>query len=612
MKTCPSCRAAYAAEGVTFCPLDGAALRSVEGLEPGTVIRKKYQVLNEIGRGGMGVVYRVRHLLWNEDKAIKLLLDVSASAGKPSQSLLSEALLLRQLEHPNIVRVDDADFTEDDKLFVVMEYVEGESLQHRMKQGPLPWKTALNFSAQACAGLSAAHRKGIIHRDIKPQNLLLTVGADGREILKLIDFGIAKVREDSGLARTEIATGTTGSFTGTPEYASPEQAMGMRGAELDSRTDLYSLGLVLFEMLTGVRPFVADTVMASLLLRVQNEPVGPRQLRPELDIPQTVSDLVTKAIARNKESRYGSAEQMQVAIEGVLNRLPEPPKRATRRMVALAAAVVVVALPMWIFWQRPKPAPVLKPPPALVMVPSIAPHVSEKPALPDAQKPKRASSPLVPPAPAKPAPTPTKVKVNPADGLTYVWLDPGKFMMGCSPGDSDCKAEENPPRETTIAEGFWIGATEVTQAAYERVIGVNPSNFKGPDLPVESVGWFQARSYCKAAGMRLPTEAEWEYAARGGNVGPRHGNPGEIAWWAGNSEKTTHEVGRKKPNGYGLFDMLGNVSEWTADWYETEGQYRTARGGSWLGGLSMIRVSDRRARKPGVRGNYIGFRCVEN
>src|ERR1700684_4502914 len=144
MKTCPSCNTAYG-DDVAFCPRDGVALKSPTSVGPGTVIRKKYQIVGEIGRGGMGVVYRARHLLWNEEKAIKLLLDVGGGARKQSESFLSEALIMRQFQHPNVVRVEDADFTEDDKLFVVMEFVEGESLQQRMSRGPVGWGQALGF-----------------------------------------------------------------------------------------------------------------------------------------------------------------------------------------------------------------------------------------------------------------------------------------------------------------------------------------------------------------------------------------------------------------------------------------------------------------------------------
>ena len=181
MKICPTCSAGYGND-VGFCPRDGSALRSSAGLEPGAVIRKKYEILSEIGRGGMGVVYRARHLIWNEEKALKVLV-ASVSEGQPGlKSLMAEALVMRQLQHPHIVRVEDADYTEDDQPFVVMEYVEGQSLRQKLdREGPLAPELALQIAAQTCSALSAAHQKGIIHRDIKPQNLLLAKSADGSE-----------------------------------------------------------------------------------------------------------------------------------------------------------------------------------------------------------------------------------------------------------------------------------------------------------------------------------------------------------------------------------------------------------------------------------------------
>ena len=219
MKTCPACSASYGND-VSFCPRDGAALRSGGGLEPGAIIRKKYEIIGEIGRGGMGVVYRARHLIWNEEKALKVLAAEGAGAQQGLKGLLAEAQVMRQLQHPHIVRVEDADYTEDDQPFVVMEYVEGQSLSQRLKSaGTLAPELALRIAADACSALSAAHQKGIVHRDIKPQNLLLAKGADGGESVKVIDFGIAKVREDAGLGFTGIVTGTTGYFVCTPAYA---------------------------------------------------------------------------------------------------------------------------------------------------------------------------------------------------------------------------------------------------------------------------------------------------------------------------------------------------------------------------------------------------------
>jgi len=168
--------------------------------------------------------------------------------------------------------------------------------------------------------------------------------------------------------------------------------------------------------------------------------------------------------------------------------------------------------------------------------------------------------------------------------------------MGCSPVDGECYPEEKPAHEVTITRGFWMGQTPVTQEAYQRVSGNNPSHFIGQRLPVEQVSWNDAQAYCEAAGMRLPTEAEWEYAARGGNTSARYGTVDSVAWYGGNSGSKTHEVGQKPANGFGLGDMLGNVWEWVVDWYNDQyygrspasdpwgppsGQSRVLRGGSW-------------------------------
>ena len=227
-----------------------------------------------------------------------------------------------------------------------------------------------------------------------------------------------------------------------------------------------------------------------------------------------------------------------------------------------------------------------------------------------------------------PATTPTAIrpgstKVNPKDGLTYLWIPPGTFTMGCSPGDNECYEEERPAHQATLTNGFWMSQTPVTQEAYQRVIGTNPSSFKGPRLPVETVNWIEAQAYCAAAGMRLPTEAEWEYAARAGDITARYGPIDSVAWYSVNSGKKTHEVGQKQANGFGLFDMLGNVLEWVADRYGTyspdaitdprgpaSAQTRVLRGGSWGYGPRVVRVSYRYGFGPGDRYVNIGFRCV--
>jgi len=201
-----------------------------------------------------------------------------------------------------------------------------------------------------------------------------------------------------------------------------------------------------------------------------------------------------------------------------------------------------------------------------------------------------------------------RTRVNPVDGLTYVFIPPGAFTMGCSTGDDECRDNEKPPHAEQIANGFWLGQTEVTQAAWKKVMNDNPSYFKSDQLPVEEVDWTQASKYCQTIGGTLPTEKEWEYAARGGTAGPRYGPLDAVAWYNGNSGGTTHPVGLKQPNAYGLYDMLGNVWEWTADNYDAAGN-KVIRGGSWLDDSWGVRASFRDRNEPTTR-NYIGFRCV--
>jgi formylglycine-generating enzyme required for sulfatase activity len=214
-------------------------------------------------------------------------------------------------------------------------------------------------------------------------------------------------------------------------------------------------------------------------------------------------------------------------------------------------------------------------------------------------------------------------KIHPKDGLKYVWMPPGTFQMGCSAGDEECYRDEKPEHSVTITRGFWLGQTPVTQVAYQRVMGGSPSHFHGEQLPVETVPWSQAKAYCEAVGGRLPTEAEWEYAARAGSEAPRYGDLDEIAWYMHNSDDKTHNAGLKQANQWGLYDMLGNVWEWVADWYDEKyyakspslnptgpksGQHRVVRGGCSCNGSRLLRSSYRNRIEPDYGNSYIGFR----
>jgi TonB family protein len=219
-----------------------------------------------------------------------------------------------------------------------------------------------------------------------------------------------------------------------------------------------------------------------------------------------------------------------------------------------------------------------------------------------------------PPEPLSVVPAPANARqvrtmVRPQDGQRYVWIPPGSFTMGCSPGDTECRDNEKPPHEQRIARGFWLGETEVTQAAYRRVTGDNPSAHKDDQLPVERVVWEAARDYCVTIGGRIPSEAQWEYAARGGTDQARYADLDAVAWHSGNSDGMTHLVAQKQPNAFGLFDMLGNVAEWVADSYQGS-LYKIIRGGDARANPTEARASFRLNRAPSRVGNATGFRCA--
>ena len=202
-------------------------------------------------------------------------------------------------------------------------------------------------------------------------------------------------------------------------------------------------------------------------------------------------------------------------------------------------------------------------------------------------------------------------KVNPRDGLTYRWIPPGSYYTGCLPGDTECYGLERHREKITIAQRFWIGRTEVTQAAYVHVMSADPSRYKSADHPVDSVGWSDATTYCSRIGMRLPTESEWEWAAYGGVPDLPKEPMGAYAWHDPNSNDSTHSVATKLPNGYGLLDMLGNVWEWVQGPGRGPGEH-ILKGGSFYNSERDLRVSGRMSAPPDLRHRDLGFRCASS
>jgi eukaryotic-like serine/threonine-protein kinase len=316
MKYCPSCRKIYPSD-YNVCPADQTGLQSSHEFQPGMIIRNKYEILARIGIGGMGAVYKGRHVTFNELCAIKVVNDSIAGDKNFLQRFQTEAVVTRKLRHPNAVRVDDFDYTDDGRPFIVMELVEGRNVGEILQsEGPLPVARAVRIAIQVAQALGAAHKLGFVHRDIKPGNIVLTTNEQGQEMAKVLDFGIAKLRQAAGEAQSGVTMTMTGMVVGTPLYMSPEQFMGKKaGEEIDGRTDLYSLGVVLYQMVTARLPFEGDTLYSIMMQHIQGNVTAPDELVPELKIPPALSKVILKAIDKSREFRFQSAEELIAALE---------------------------------------------------------------------------------------------------------------------------------------------------------------------------------------------------------------------------------------------------------------------------------------------------------
>jgi serine/threonine-protein kinase len=311
MKSCPKCQSIYP-DSYAICPRDSATLVELGAWTEGTVIRGKFRIVRKVGQGGMGAVYEALHLRFNERRALKVMSPDVASDPEFVKRFEREAILTRRLQHPNAVRVDDIEEAEDGRPYIVMEFVEGQSLKRLIQEeGPLPVPRVSAIIKQVAAALEAAHQLGMVHRDIKPDNIVLLSTPAGEQA-KVLDFGIAKLKE-TRLGDTNLTA--TGVVIGTPQYMSPEQALGKRGEELDGRSDLYSLGVVMYQMLTGELPFNADTTLALLHAHAFEPPRPIAEVRPDLKLPASISGLVMRCLEKKREDRPASAQALIDELE---------------------------------------------------------------------------------------------------------------------------------------------------------------------------------------------------------------------------------------------------------------------------------------------------------
>ena len=268
----------------------------------------RYRIEEFAGRGGMSVVYRARHEIGEYVVAVKVLDPEMAGDPKMVSSFLAEGKNTAALRHPSIIRINDVDQTEEGWAYLVMEWLDGRTLYDELKgRGPLSIERASRLLDQICAAVEYAHSKNVIHRDLKPGNIMLVTGEFEEETIRILDFGIAKVLDATLGINTQVA--------GTYYYTSPEQLT--RGAAIDRRADIYSLGVVLYQMLTGEMPFVADSIPEMVRLHCETSPKPMREVNPA--IPQAVEDVVLKALAKKPAGRYQSATELARAFRNAAN-----------------------------------------------------------------------------------------------------------------------------------------------------------------------------------------------------------------------------------------------------------------------------------------------------
>jgi serine/threonine protein kinase len=342
MNRCPTCGTTYA-DSSKFCTKDGTKLIPQAGANPmavsgprptaaavrpelkptpahanlvGQTLDKRYKIERKLGEGGMSFVYLGSDLGTQEQFAIKVLSEALSQDANAMARLRREAALGMRLAHPNVCHIMRLGETEDGLVYVVMPYVNGEILADRNNRlGHIPLADTARFVKDMAAGLSVAHELKIVHRDLKPENVMICRAEDGTEHAVVMDFGLAKERKAEGELQKLTATGI---ILGTPEFMSPEQ---LRGKPLDPRTDIYSLALMTYEMLTGKLPFQGRTQQEMMIARLRSDPMPIRRMRPELDIPEAVEKVLNKALSRNPDDRYQTvvefAEALSVASGGV-------------------------------------------------------------------------------------------------------------------------------------------------------------------------------------------------------------------------------------------------------------------------------------------------------
>ena len=601
----------------------------------------RYRIVRQLGQGGMGSVWLVEDTLLDDKQfAVKMLPSILVSNKRAYKQLKDEALVAMKLTHPNIVTLRA--FEENSgKPFLVMDYIDGQTLDDYLADSSvgrvvpnaphgLPEADVIRLLKPVAAALDYAHAKGVVHRDVKPGNVM--IAKDGTPYV--LDFGIAREMQ-------ETMTRVTGKLSsGTLLYMSPEQ---LHGASPKKEQDIYSFAAMAYECLSGKPPFSRGQIE----YQIDNDMPEPLVGRVVPNAPQSIACSVMSGLAKRPEDRPATctavldgggssrAEHVERA-EGGYGRArspsaPQGGKSRLGKLIGVFALVAALAGGAWLYHHNLE-------------------RQREQARIAAVQKAEDVKTLTLP------------------GGATMemIYVAPGSFTMG-SPSSEGGRDDDETQHRVTLTKGYWLGKYEVTQAQWRSVMGGNPSRFKGDNRPVENVSWGDCQQFIRKVNeaarrqfggdARLPTEAEWEYACRAGTttslssgknlriLGENNGPElDDIAWYGGNSSvgfelsngydcsgwpdkqysgsrAGTHLVGEKSPNAWGFHDMHGNVWEWCQDWHgnypggsvtdpqgAASGDFRVFRGGSWDDDARDCRSASRNGSGPGYRDGNCGFR----
>ncbi len=554
----------------------------------------------------MGVVYRAYDPELDREVALK---SVMLEGITPEQRVANEQYLSREaraaarLQHPHAVAVYDF-FSSGDRVFIVMEFVRGASLDALLATGDTSnHAQTLQILREAASALDAAHLAGIIHRDVKPGNILL----DEAGHVKIADFGIARLTTGN-VTQTSPSMGTT---AGTLSYMSPEQ---VRGDKLDGRSDQFALAVLAFQLFTGQLPFQAETWIAQSY-KILNEPPIPLQsLNPNL--PPSVATAIGVALQKDPMQRFPTCKAFVDALSGTVVVPEEKKSKFDKRWILIPIFLLATGFTLMMIRQAMRtmetPAPQPSATPAVAVTPPTTPAVTTQPSTLPPPPPQEESLALI------------------LDGIPmdFAKIAPGRFVMGCD----TCEEWVKPAHQVEISKGFQMGRTEVTEKHWNAVM---TGKATGTNKPKVQVSWnetqqFIAKLNARGDGFhyRLPSEAEWEYAARGGDGAQSPRNIDDYAWTSNNSGDQLREVASAKfSNTWGLYDMLGNASEWVNDWMGEDyyrnspgkdpkgpasGTMRLFRSGNGGAGMPLAFYSFRAADEPKAKGPWLGFRVARD